>query len=57
MEKIIDFFLEKKNLNTRRPRIAYISDVKHDNARNNAGDSDIYLLNLANRNYPICVAS
>ncbi len=38
-------------------RIVYIGDVKRDNARDNAGNSDTYLLPLANRNDPICVAS
>jgi len=38
-------------------RIVYIGDVKRDNARDNAGNSDTYLLTLANRNDPICVAS
>ncbi len=34
-------------------RIVYIGDV---NSRNNAGDSNTFLLTLANRNAPICVA-
>jgi hypothetical protein len=34
-----------------------IGDIKRDNPRNNPGDSDTYLLTLANRNDPICVAS
>jgi hypothetical protein len=38
-------------------RIVYIGDVKRNNACNNAGNSDTYLLTLANRNDPICVAS
>ncbi len=38
-------------------RIVYIGDVKHDNTRDNAGNSDTYLLTLANRNDPICVKS
>ncbi len=40
-----------------RLRIVYIWDVNSNNACNNAGDSDTYLLTLANRNDPICVAS
>ncbi len=38
-------------------RIIYIGDVKRDNTRDNVGDSGTYLLSLANRNDPICVAS
>ncbi len=38
-------------------RIIYIGDVKRYNTRDNANDSDTYLLTLANRNDPICVAS
>ncbi len=38
-------------------RIIYIGNVKHNNARDNAGNSDTYLLTLANRNGPICVMS
>ncbi len=37
--------------------IIYIGDVKHDNARDNASNSDTSLLTLANRNDPICVTS
>ncbi len=35
-------------------RIVYIGNV---NSRNNAGDSNTYLLTLANKNDPICIAS
>ncbi len=38
-------------------RIVYIGNVKHNNARDNALDSNTYLLTLANRNDPICVMS
>jgi hypothetical protein len=38
-------------------RIVYIGEVQRDNAHDNAGNSDTYLLTLANRNDPICVAS
>jgi hypothetical protein len=34
-------------------RIIYTGNVKHNNARDNAGDSNTYLLTLANRNDPI----
>jgi hypothetical protein len=37
-------------------RIVYIADVKRDNAHDNASHSNTYLLTLANRNDPICVA-
>ncbi len=38
-------------------RIVYIGDVKRNNSHNNAGDSNTYLLTLANRNDTIFVAS
>jgi hypothetical protein len=38
-------------------RVVYIGDVKPENACDNAGNSDTYLLTLANGNGPICVAS
>ncbi len=34
-----------------------MGDVKHDNAHDNAGNSDTYLHDLANRNDPFCVTS
>ncbi len=46
-----------KYFHGRNLRIVYIGDVKHDNARDNAGDSGTYLLTLANRNDPICATS
>jgi hypothetical protein len=38
-------------------RIINIGNVKHNNACDNAGDSNTYLLTMANRNNPICVKS
>ncbi len=35
----------------------YIGNVKWDHVHDNAGDSGTYLLTLANRNDPTCVAS